>query len=164
MFHLVHECPGVIRANGGPAVRELGDNFGLLGHVRQPAFIARRRLLQLDANTIRPSGPLDPHSSRDVWKEGCVVFGDTVWEATGAYAVLDAQCNVIPQKLVIVGVHARGKAQTRLRIFSDCQDVVRGFSSQGILLTRRGSFSTGGVTLQNSFVCGPQRLTMPILY
>ena len=136
MMHLVHQCSSIRESVGPPVLHELGSNFAMLGHVHQPMFVVRRRLLQLQASTLTFSAEFNSDSTRQVWTDGSLVFGDNVWLATGTYAVLDEQQNVIHQGqvnhlalsayctelwAVLVAVFS---ATTKLVIYSDCAAVV----------------------------------------
>lgn len=72
LHHLVHECDGVRARIGAPTVHELGVNFGLLGHIHQPEFVVRRRLLQLRASDIVSASQFEGSCCNQVWTDGSV--------------------------------------------------------------------------------------------
>lgn len=137
LHHLVHQCNSLHRMIGIPVLHEVGRNFAVLGHVHQPTFVVRRRLLQLQACTLPIAHHYDPTTTAKVWTDGSLVFGDNIWLATGTYAILDEH-QVIIQKgqvshlslsayttelwAIIVACTI---ATTRLQIYSDCLAVVR---------------------------------------
>ena len=137
MIHLVHQCASIRDVLGSPVLHELGNNFAMLGHVHQPSFVVRRRLLQLQSCALPVSAEFNGSSTHQVWTDGSLVFGENVWLATGTYAVLDEQQNIIHQGqvnhlalsayctelwAVLVAVSS---ATTKLVIYSDCAAVVK---------------------------------------
>ena len=133
MAHLVFDCPRIGDIIGTPVVHEMGVNFGILGHVHHPSFIARRRLLQNDPNALQIPDVFHPDTIVEIWTDGSVVFGENIWLATGAFAVVDDRRNIIYKGQVnhwSMSAYAAelwavlfscSQATTGLRIFSDCK-------------------------------------------
>lgn len=136
MPHLVFDCPRIGGLIGAPMVHEMGANFGILGHVHHPPFIARRRLLQNDPSAIVVPEEFNAEITAEIWTDGSVVFGENTWLATGAFAVLDSQRNIIHKGQVNhwslsayatelwAVVYSCSRAATGLHIYSDCKLVV----------------------------------------
>lgn len=137
MAHLVHQCAHLHDSVGVPTIHEVGSNFALLGHVHQPTFVVRRRMLQLQAGSLPLAEQFCPTEIEKVWTDGSLVFGDNIWLATGTYAVLNEDQTIIHKGqvnhlslsayttelwAVLVACSA---ATTRLAIYSDCLAVVK---------------------------------------
>lgn len=137
LSHLVFDCHHVHSVIGKPRSDELGQNFAMLGHVEHPVFIAKRRLQISWAADLEVPGDFDINTCQRMWTDGSLVHGQKFWLATAAFAVVNANHEVVRQGLVnhwALSAYAAEvwaiivtcvTATTKLQIFSDCETAVK---------------------------------------
>ena len=136
--HLVYHCPGVESAISRPPDHEFGVNFPMFGLCTHPRKVALSRLrLSAVGDT---SGSFDPERLELLWTDGSVQWGSYFWLATGAYAIVNAQFQVVESGGVnhwelsayttelFALLRAVKRASCRIHVRSDCQSIVDQFN------------------------------------
>ena len=132
--HLVHDCKPLHEILGPPVLHELGSNFGLMGIVEQPFFLARRRLVLTRAPTAFPA--FDPSCNSELWTDGSVLWSERFWITTATFAVVGPDLQVVAKGLVSYPclnsyvaelwglLQACLHSKHCVQIFCDCKSVV----------------------------------------
>lgn len=134
--HLVFECGASPLATKDLPIHELGPNFGKLGIVEHPAAIAGTRLQMYEWDASQQASFSPVNATVHLWTDGSVVFADSFWLASAAYAIVDKdavciECQpvfhlaITPYAAELFAVlQAVARTAGPVVIHTDCQTVV----------------------------------------
>ena len=137
MPDLVYECEELHKIVGVPVLHELGANTPITGSVEHPKLFAKRLLLTSQVSDLHAQ-VVQPNQEIELWTDGSVLKIHQFCLTTAAYAIVDADNQVLEKGLVNrLHCHAyaayapelfavlQARVQTfRVHIFGDCKAVV----------------------------------------